>query len=81
LHIAAFGLGGSLPEAAVTDYATGESLPIITNNQAGCILVDAETNPMRVYVTNEAYAKKISPDAYALSSYPGYFYWGLVERK
>lgn len=57
------------------------SLPIITNNQAGCILVDAETNPMRVYVTNEAYAKKVNAHAYALSSYPGYFYWGSIERK
>jgi len=55
-------------------------LSIITNNQAGCILVDAETTPMKVYVTNEAYAKKINANAYALSTYPGYYYWGLVER-
>ena len=33
LHIAAFGLGGSLPKAAVTDYATGEFqyAPVIPN--------------------------------------------------
>lgn len=60
---------------------SSRSLPIITNNQAGCILIDAELNPMSVYVTNEAYAKKVNAHTFASSSHPGYFYWGQVERK
>jgi len=59
---------------------SSRGLPIITNNQAGCILVDAETNPMNVYITNETYAKKVNAIAYSLSSYPGYYYWGVVQR-
>jgi competence protein ComEC len=60
---------------------SNRSLPIITNNQAGCVLVDAEENPMQVYVMNEDYAKKANAHTFASSLYAGYYYWGLVERK
>jgi len=30
----------------------------ITNNQAGCIIIDASKNPMSVYVTNESYVRQ-----------------------
>jgi hypothetical protein len=36
------------------------------------ILVDAEVNPMRIYGTNEVYAKKIDLSAYSLSRYLSY---------
>jgi competence protein ComEC len=32
-------------------------LPVITNNQAGCVVVDTNANPMAVYVTNLAFAQ------------------------
>jgi hypothetical protein len=32
-------------------------LPVITNNQAGCVVVDTNVSPMAVYVTNLAYAQ------------------------
>jgi hypothetical protein len=70
----------SLAETITYSAFNYRGLPIITNNQAGCILVDAETTPMKVYVTNEAYAKKINANAYGLSTYPGYYYWGLIDR-
>ena len=36
-------------------------LSFVTNNQANCMVVDASTSPMNLYVTNETYAKKEAP--------------------
>jgi hypothetical protein len=36
-------------------------------------VVDAETNPMKIYVTSEAFAKKANASTFAQSSYPDYF--------
>ena len=36
-------------------------LPIITSNQANCMIVDASETPMKLYVTNKAYAKAENP--------------------
>ena len=35
-------------------------LPHVTNNQANCMVVDASETPMKFYVTNEAYARKVN---------------------
>lgn len=35
-------------------------LSIITNNQANCMVVDASTTPMTLYVTHEAFARKVN---------------------
>ena len=59
---------------------SSRNLPIITNNQAGCILIDAEVNPMRAYATNYAYAKKVNASTSASSRYPDYYYLGTVQR-
>jgi len=39
-------------------------LPFITNNQANCLVVDANTMPMSLYVTNENFAKRCNPKTY-----------------
>lgn len=60
---------------------SARGLKKITNNQAGCIVVDTNTNPaMSVYVTCEAFAKASNPHSFASSSWPGYFYYGNTAR-
>lgn len=36
------------------------SIPVITNNQAGCVVVDTDDTAMKVYVTNAAFAEAVS---------------------
>ena len=37
------------------------NLPIVTNNQANCMVVEAGQTPMELYVTNEKYARRVNP--------------------
>ena len=37
-------------------------LSIITNNQANCMVVDAGTSPMTLYVTHENFARRVNPE-------------------
>jgi len=39
-------------------------LSIVTNNQANCMVVDASTTPMTLYVTHENFARQVNPDTY-----------------
>ncbi len=39
----------------------GRGLSIVTNNQANCMVVDAGTSPMTLYVTNENFARHVNP--------------------
>ena len=39
-------------------------LPILTNNQANCMVVDASKVPMKLYVMNETYARSINRSTY-----------------
>lgn len=39
-------------------------LSIVTNNQANCMVVDASTTPMTLYVTHENFARRVNPDTY-----------------
>jgi beta-lactamase superfamily II metal-dependent hydrolase len=36
-------------------------LPFITNNQAGCMIVDIDSDGMRLYVTHKPFAEKLNP--------------------
>jgi len=36
------------------------SIPVITNNQAGCVVIDTNEGAMKVYVTNAAFAQAVS---------------------
>ncbi len=37
-------------------------LPIVTNNQANCMVADAGTSPMSLYVTHEKFARRNNPE-------------------
>ena len=39
-------------------------LSIVTNNQANCMVVDANTDPMTLYVTHENFARRVNTSTY-----------------
>ena len=55
------------------DAWSSRKLPIITNNQAGCIVVDVSSNPMKLFVTNETFAEKVNEDTYYSNIYNAYY--------
>ena len=52
--------GNAPSEHLAYDSWKCRNLPIVTNNQAGCMIVDTSTNPMNFYVTNKVYADRIN---------------------
>ena len=57
------------------------NLPMITNNQAGSILVDLEGDRVEIYVTCRAFANGHSILPFENPEYRSYYYWGAAERK
>jgi len=56
-------------------------LPKITNNQAGCVIVDAGTTPMSVFVSCESFAKASNPYTFSSTKHDGFYYYGNIEAK
>ncbi|ABF40142.1 hydrolase (metallo-beta-lactamase superfamily) [Candidatus Koribacter versatilis Ellin345] len=55
-------------------------LPIITNNQANCIVLNPSVSPIDVYVTCEQFARLANPYTQYSAFYDAY-YWGSAARK
>lgn len=72
--------GNAPSEHLAYDAWNNRDLPFITNNQAGCITLNAGITPAEIYVTCEAYAKKRNPSTSHNSSYQAY-YIGTVEQR
>lgn len=53
-------------------------LPYITNNQANCMIVEVGTKPMKVYVTNETFARACNPLTYFSEVYQGWFLQNII---
>ena len=56
--------GNARSEHLAYDAWYRRSLPIVTNNQANCMVVDAGKTPMKLYVTNEKYARSVNTSTY-----------------
>ena len=56
--------GNARSEHLAYDAWYNRGLPIITNNQANCMVVDASASPMDLYVTNETFAKSVNPNSF-----------------
>ena len=54
-------------------------LPIVTNNQANCMIVDANVCPMKLYVTNKTYAERVNPNTFFNKDLLGW-YVGDITR-
>ncbi len=48
-------------------------LSIVTNNQANCMIVDASTSPMTLYVTHEAFARRVNDGTYFAEQFKGWY--------
>jgi len=53
-------------------------LSFITNNQANCMVVDADVTPMRLYVTNESFARHVNQDTYYEKRFKAYYCYDIV---
>ena len=54
-------LGNARSEHLAYDAWRNRGLPIVTNNQANCMVVDAAASPMNLYVTHENFARRVNP--------------------
>jgi competence protein ComEC len=59
---------------------SSRKLPIITNNEVGCVLIDAGTDPMNVYVTNKTFAQRENQYTFASPLHKGYHFLQGVHR-
>lgn len=69
--------GNASSEHLAYDAWSSRKLPIITNNQAGCIVVNVSSTPMKLFVTNDAFAKKVNEHAYYSSTYKAHYCYDL----
>ncbi len=59
---------------------SSRELPIITNNQAGCVLLDIDETTISVYVTNKKFAQKAAAYTFESPIHRGYHYLEHVRR-
>lgn len=55
-------------------------LSIVTNNQANCMVVDASTNPMTLYVTHENFARRVNTSTYYSEFLKGWYVGPITEH-
>jgi hypothetical protein len=65
--------GNARSEHLAYDAWRNRGLPIVTNNQANCMVVDANASPMNLYVTNETFARKVNPNTHYSSQFRAWF--------
>jgi hypothetical protein len=49
------------------------NLYFITNNQANCMIVNADISPMQLFITNETFARKENPRTWYSPDFQGWF--------
>ncbi len=54
-------------------------LSLITNNQANCMVVDASTSPMTLYVTHENFARKVNGSTRYCESFKAWYVGPITE--
>lgn len=64
--------GNARCEHLAYDAWSYRGLSIVTNNQANCMIVDAGSTPMTLYVTHEVFAKRVNSNAYYSDSFKGW---------
>jgi competence protein ComEC len=65
--------GNAPSEHLAYDAWNRRGLQVITNNQAGCVLVDMDGTRMNVYVTNQTYAEKMLSGTTYSQEHRGYY--------
>jgi hypothetical protein len=54
-------------------------LSIVTNNQANCMVVDASTTPMTLYVTHENFARRVNSSTYYGGSFKAWYVGPITD--
>ena len=70
--------GNARAEHLAYDAWNYRELPYITNNQANCMVVDAGTSPMKVFVTNETFARKRNSLTYFNETHKAWFLQNIL---
>ena len=65
--------GNARSEHLAYDAWLNRGLPIVTNNQANCMVVDASASPMNLYVTNETFARRVNPNTSYSDTFRAWF--------
>ena len=60
---------------------SNRGLPIITNNQAGCIVIDVDSDPMDVYVACEKFAKSRNAYSFYSDTFKAYYLQQIVRQE
>jgi competence protein ComEC len=71
--------GNARSEHLAYDAWSSRGLSIVTNNQANCMVVDAGTTPMTLYVTHEAFARKVNAGAFYSESFKAWYVGPITE--
>ena len=73
--------GNARSQHLAYDHWYNRNLPIVTNNQANCMVVDANTSPMNLYVTYEAFAKAVNPSTHYDTQLRAWFAFPIERGK
>lgn len=71
--------GNARSEHLAYDAWRNRGLSIVTNNQANCMVVDANSNPMTLYVTHQNFAKRVNPDTWHSDSFKAWHVGPITE--
>ena len=71
--------GNARSEHLAYDAWRRRGLSIVTNNQANCMVVDAGTSPMTLYVTHENFAKRVNPGTVYNDTFRAWYVGPITE--
>jgi len=71
--------GNARSEHLAYDAWRNRGLSIVTNNQANCMVVDASSTPMTLYVTHENFARRVNPDTYHDVTFKAWYVGPITE--
>lgn len=72
--------GNARSEHLAYDAWRSRGLSIVTNNQANCMVVDASTTPMTLYVTHEAFARKVNAGTFQNETFKAWYVGPITEK-
>ena len=73
--------GNARHEYLAYDAWYNRDLPIITNNQANCMIVDTNTMPMSLYVTHENFARRCNPTTYYNYDFKSWYVCSITKNQ
>lgn len=71
--------GNARSEHLAYDAWRSRGLSIVTNNQANCMVVDASSNPMILYVTHEHFARHVNSSTFYSESVKAWYVGSITE--